>query len=84
MTTIVFHLLVEPRMEPIPTGIETHEFDTGCVVVDDHGQQLAKGRHIGIIAGEEDAIKDWLRPFNGVWVGLGTPALQHFTVMHIR
>ena len=79
MTTklIVFHLLVEPRMEPIPAGLETHEFDTGVVVVDDQGKQLAKGRHVGIIAGEEDEIKEWLRPFNGVWVGLGTPAHRH-------
>jgi hypothetical protein len=83
-STIVLHLLVEPGMEPIPAGLTVTLFDADLRVVDETtGRSLATGKHVGI-RGPDAEIKRWLRPFAGVWVGQGTPALQQFVVMHIR
>lgn len=36
-----------------------------------------------LVEGDQEDLKDWLRPFDGVWVGKGSPAFQQFEVMHI-
>lgn len=81
---VTLHLLVEPRMEPIPASLTVVEFDSELRLVDETtGATLVVGRHVAI-GGPDEEIQNWLRPFPAVWVGLGAPALQHFTVMHIR
>lgn len=37
-----------------------------------------------IIQGEESDIKDWLRPYDGIWVYKGSPMLEEFEVMHVK
>jgi len=36
-----------------------------------------------IVSGTEEAMKNWLRKFDGIWVGNGIPTLEHFTIMHV-
>jgi hypothetical protein len=83
MTEIAIHLLVEPSMEPIPSDLEVIIFDADLRIVDDKGHPVATGKHVGL-NGDPERIRRWLRPFAGVWVGRGTPALQQFDVCHIR
>lgn len=83
MKEIKLHLLVEPKMEPIPADLEVTIFDGDLRIVDEHGKPLATGMHVGL-NGSEESIKRWLRPFEGVYVGKGAPALQEFDICHIR
>ena len=83
MKEIKLHLLVEPRMEPIPADLEVTIFDGDLRIVDEHGRSLATGKHVGL-NGDDEAIKRWLRPFTGVYVGKGNPAFQEFEVCQIR
>ena len=36
-----------------------------------------------VIEGEQDEIVKWLKPFDGVAIGCGSPQLEKFTIMHI-
>ena len=83
MKEIKLHLLVEPKMEPIPADLEVIIFDGDLRIVDEHGMPLATGKHVGL-NGNDEAIKRWLRPFARVWVGKGSPALEEFEVCDIR
>jgi len=37
-----------------------------------------------IIEDTEENIKKWLRPFKGVCVGVGSPCLENFEIVHIK
>jgi hypothetical protein len=76
------HLLVEDRMLPIPANI-TIEANWGrASVIVPSSHSITYGEHM-LVEGSEDAIKDWLRPFDGIWVGEGHPMEQRFSVCHI-
>lgn len=80
-------LLVEGKMEPIPEAIKVLE-DWGDVTIraeigSPPQAAFIEGRHV-YVEGEEEAIKKWLLPFAGVWLGHGPPMLQQFEVAHIR
>jgi hypothetical protein len=90
------HLLVTPEMEPIPDDIKVvADFDTIEVMTatrrhtddkddfkDDFKGGKLTGRHLAI-EGENEAVVAWLKPFDDVWLGVGQPFEQEFTVVHV-
>jgi len=36
-----------------------------------------------VIEGDKEEIIKWLKPFDGIAVGCGSPQLEKFTIMHI-
>ena len=46
------------------------------------GGKITFGSHM-LIEGEVEAIKKWLVPFDGVWIGVGQPIEQRFEISHI-
>jgi len=36
-----------------------------------------------VVEGEKDEVVKWLKPFDGIPVGCGSPQLERFTIMHI-
>lgn len=75
------HLLAQFEMLPVPKNIEVVQ-DFGQVSITTTGSEVIGGSHM-MVEGSERALKDWLRPFDGVWVGVGSPQMQEFEVMHI-
>jgi len=76
-------LLLEDKLNPIPDTIKVLE-DWGFVsVVNGWGKPLVSGSHV-YLEGTEEAFKEWLRPFDSVCVGQGSPMLQNFSIMHIK
>jgi len=77
-------LATDKMMESKPVEVEVkHNWGLLCVVSHDSAVPDGEGLHIAI-EGPEEAIKDWLRPFGGVWVGIGSPQLQEFEVQQIK
>jgi len=76
------HLLAMPEMLPVPDNITVLADWEEVTIVTDSNRRIT-GQHIAV-EGTEDAVKDWLRPFDGVWVGEGPPQFQMFNVMHIK
>lgn len=74
-------LLAEPKMTPVPKDIEV-VMDFGEISITT-GNGAIHGSHM-IVEGSEEAIKDWLRPFDGVWLGVGIPQMQEFEVVHVK
>ena len=76
-------LLVTDAMKPIPEDIEIlNNWEYVGIVTSDGG--FADGDHM-YLEGDEVVVKDWLRPFDGVWRQKpGTSAMmQEFEVVHI-
>ena len=74
-------LLLESKMEPIPASVTVkHDWDEICIETQ-NGHVL--GKHV-LVEGTEKDISDWLRPFDGVWVGHGAAQFQQFNLMHIK
>ena len=78
---ITLHLVVEPKMMPIPEDVKVIENYGDIRVVS--GALSIDGEHM-VVRGTEGSIKDWLRPFDGVWFGKGSPVWQEFEVGHIK
>jgi hypothetical protein len=76
-------MLLEEKMEPVPAGITVEQvFDDNLLVIAKNGRDVL-GKHV-LLSGEVDDFKDWLRPFDGVWVSVGsTPMEQKFEVCHV-
>lgn len=76
-------MLLEERMEPIPPEIVIEQvFDDNLLVITGSGHDVL-GKHV-LLTGEVEHLKNWLRPFDGVWVSVGsTPMEQKFEVCHI-
>ena len=80
------HLLQTPDMTPPPDFLLKEVYDTSLEIIieEEEGQTtFVRGRHI-LVVGDPEDIKEWLSPYEGVWVGEGTPMEQHFTIMHIK
>jgi hypothetical protein len=78
---MTLHLLVEENMKPVPENIKIVD-DYGDIDIVSNGMTI-NGNHM-IISGSEEDLKNWLQPFDGVWVGDGQPFLQKFQIMHIK
>lgn len=74
-------LLVEERMRPVPESITVVQ-NWGPVTVLYDSFNIVHGDHM-LVEGDLEDLKDWMRPFDGVWVGKDLPAFQQFEVMHI-
>jgi hypothetical protein len=79
------HLLVSNAM-PVPDDIRVIQ-DFGEVSLfreEDHPPEMYfNGRHMAV-EGTEEAVKNWLRPFDGVWLGKGPPIFQQFEIVHVK
>ena len=75
-------LLVEAKMEPIPDSI-TVVNDWGIIGIHGSNGEALDGRHV-LIEAPETVIKDWLKTFDGVWVGHGAAQFQQFSLMHTK
>lgn len=76
------HLLVSEKMKPVPDDITIVE-DYGQVdVVSPFSDMYHSGDHM-VVEGDVEAMRLWLGPFNGVWIGEGPPMLQQFQIMHV-
>lgn len=74
-------ILLQPEHEPIPDNVTVLQDYGELGVHTDNG--FITGKQI-IMEGEPTAFQDWLRPFDGVWVGRGSPMMQEFAIMHIK
>jgi len=77
-------LLVTPKMQPVPDGIKIlSDWGWLCIQIDDC-RDFEGGDHM-YIEGDSETIKEWLRPFDTVWLQKkGTiPMLQQFEACHI-
>lgn len=79
------NLVISKKMEPIPDAVKVVE-DYGNLRLfqgTDHPPDMYyEGKHV-VVEGETEAIKDWLRPFDGVWIGNGIPMTEQFVIGHI-
>ena len=64
------HLLVEPKMLPVPDNMEVLDDYGNLQLMVDGPPSVVTGRHM-VVEGEEKAISEWLRPFDGVWIEKG-------------
>lgn len=76
-------LLVTPKMQPIPNNIKVlSDWGSVCIQIN-NCSDFENGDHM-YVEGEEEAIKNWLRPFDTVWRQVGSnPMLQQFEACHI-
>ena len=73
-------MLYEKRLGLIPEEIkETRCFDTNLLIL----PAKISGRSV-IMEGPEEAFIKWLKPFDGIWVGVGQPFEEKFQVAHIK
>lgn len=77
-----FHLLVSEKMKPVPDNVNVIQNFGEINLFSDNYLMYHSGDHM-VVEGSEDAIRSWLMPFDGVWVGSGPPQLQMFHVMHV-
>ena len=75
-------LLVEDRLRPIPESIKVIK-DWDAITVQTSATSVVRGDHM-LLEGSPEDFKGWLKPFDGVWVGVSAPQLQQFQVMHIK
>lgn len=76
------HLLVAKEMMPIPSDVVILE-DWGFLSITTGDSRSVSGNHMAV-KGDVEAIKAWLKPFDGVWLGEGPPAAQEFNVVHVK
>jgi hypothetical protein len=75
-------MVVQNKMLPIPENVKVLANWTDIEIVSDK-KIVAVGDHM-LLEAEPEAFKTWLKPFDGVWVGKGSPMLQEFDMMHIE
>ena len=82
-------LLTRELKDTMPESIKTvMNFGEIMVVFDtvdekSYGKQFIIGEHV-ILKGDAEDFKNWLRPFDAVYVGVGSPMQQEFHAMHIK
>jgi len=81
-------LLTEEMKKTMPNTIEIVN-DFGVINVrfdsleEDGLPIMIRGNSV-ILNGETSEIIEWLKPFDGVPVGCGSPQLESFSIMHIK
>ena len=83
--TMTLHLLVSSEMEPIPSNITIIENygDLSLFSGDPLPDMYYRGKHM-VVKGTKEAIRNWLGPFDGIWLGDGIPAAEQFHIVHIN
>lgn len=76
-------LATDEMMKCIPSDVEV-KFNWGPLLVCSNtpSQKDGEGTHIAI-EGSEESIKDWLRPFGRIWIGVGSPIFQEFELREV-
>ena len=75
-------LLVEANLLPVPENIkEISNWGSVAIMTNDRG--VVRGCHM-LFEGSKKDFQKWLGPFDGVWVGKGSPIQQQFEIMHIK
>ena len=76
-------LLLTPDLGKVPDGIEIEEnFGLTTIITTSHLDWIT-GDHV-ILSGDQEAFIKWLSPFPAIWLGRGSPQLEHFEVAHIK
>jgi hypothetical protein len=77
-------ILLEDRLKPMPQNIEVI-FDAGPleIVINNDINNRITGDHV-ILEGSEQAFKTWLKPFDGVYLGIGAMQAQQFQIYHVK
>ena len=77
-------LLLEKRLEPVPDTIKLEEcFDEHLTIIVG-GEPGPTGKHV-ILSGTPKDFEEWLRPFDGFWIGAGSCVMeQRFQLAHIK
>jgi hypothetical protein len=79
---MMIHLLVTENMLPVGPGVTVNENYGKVFLVVPAGTSIAcEGDHC-VVSGTVEAIQNWLRPFDGFWLGKGPVQLQEFVVSH--
>ena len=77
------HLVITPEIrKTMPDTVKT-VYDFGKITVRFENSPMIGGEN-RIIEDTEENIKKWLRPFKGVCVGVGSPCLENFEIVHIK
>ena len=76
-------LLVTDEMKPVPKNISVTTLHKDLDIIVTGEEYPIIGDHL-IIEGTKEAIVNWLKNYDGVWVSGSIPQEQKFTVMHIR
>jgi hypothetical protein len=79
-------LATQPMMDAMPnTLVSMTSWGEVSIIAEtqEHGGVVVSGHHIAV-EGNEKVIRDWLRPFSPVWVGVGTPLLQEFERLDVQ
>lgn len=78
-----FHMLLIKEVEKtIPSNVVIKIcWDDELFV--NFGDRSIIGKHV-LIEGENKDVAAWLSPFDGVPMGVGSPQLQHFEIMHVK
>lgn len=79
---MTIHLLVSKEMKPVPDNIKVVEDYGEVSITSDVHEMYHTGDHM-VVEGDEEAMRSWLGPFDGVWLGEGPPIFQQFKVMHV-
>jgi tagatose-1,6-bisphosphate aldolase len=74
-------MIVERKMTPIPSGITVMDSYGSEAVVKD-GVLKASGTAM-LLSGDAETFKNWLRPFDGVWLS-DNPSTGIWKVQHIK
>lgn len=80
-------ILLTPELKKtIPDTIKV-PFNYGEIIVIFPNDDGTNNEMIGdnaVVSGEKQDIVNWLKPFDGIAVGCGTPQLEEFQIMHIK
>lgn len=82
---MMLHLLVSKEMQPLPHNITVVENYGNLDLMSDGTppEIYHSGDHM-VVEGDEEAIRSWLSPFDGFWLGDGPPVFQQFKIVHIN
>jgi hypothetical protein len=81
---VIVLLATDEMLATKPASVEVkHNWGHLSIVVGDDIHDQVEGTHIAI-EGSEESIKNWLRRFDQIWIGVGSPQLQEFEVRHIK
>jgi hypothetical protein len=80
---MVIELLLEERLGLNDKITIIQDFGLIEIVIDDDICNTVLGKHV-ILQGDEADFKDWLRPFDCVYVSTGIPMMQSFEACNIK
>jgi hypothetical protein len=81
------HMLVEEKLGDVPKELEVlQDFGELQVVFDateENDRMILNGKHMAL-RGDDEVFVKWLKPFDGIAIGEGSPMCQQFNIHHIK